>query len=126
MAPEGYSRLLGFRCRFGCKASHLSIQTRMQALTESKRQLKDALICSEYQDVASGVEYRRANFAMFQVLLYLFQLLSRESSIQKTGDMLPNVFAVYNHGNHFLLALSFFNSGTRAFVTSSEPGVIAL
>ena len=54
-------------------------------------------------------------FAMLQMLLHLFQHLRRERRIQVAGDVVPHVFAVYDHAHHLRLGATCFNSGANFF-----------
>jgi hypothetical protein len=65
----------------------------MQPVAEAHRQLKHAIICSQHQNVARGIEDGRADLAVLQMLLDLLFRLRRQRIIQIIGDVVPNMFA---------------------------------
>jgi|SRR5580704_823726 hypothetical protein len=73
---------------------NLLVETGMQSFTEAKWQFKDAIVCSQNEDVARGVEDRRAYLAMRQMLFYLREQVGIKCSIQITRDVRPDVFAL--------------------------------
>lgn len=81
----------------------------MQPFAETERQFKGALIRGQDQDVARRIENGRADFAVFQVLLHLFLYLFGKRVIQIAGDVVPDVLAIYNHGNHLRFGFTCFN-----------------
>ena len=52
---------------------------------------------------------------MLQVLLHLCQHLRRQGVVQVTGDVLPNMLAVYDQAHHLRLGTISFNWGARFF-----------
>src|ERR1700712_65996 len=87
----------------------------MQSLTKSKRQCKDALIRRKDKNVPRGVQNRRADLTVLQMFLDPFQYFWSKCAIEIAGDMLPYMFALYNHGNHLRFGFNCFNCGTNLF-----------
>ncbi len=46
---------------------------------------------------------------MLQVLLHQRSSISRQRTIQIAGEVVPNVFALYDHGNHLLWGAELFS-----------------
>jgi hypothetical protein len=72
----------------------------MQAVTVTERQFKHTIVGCEDQNVPGRVENGRTNTAMLQMLLDLLQHSRIKSPIEIARDVVPNVLAIYNHGNH--------------------------
>src|SRR5215472_13829293 len=89
----------------------------MQTLTEANGQFKNAVIGGQDDDIASRVQYRRADLAVIEVVLHGPPGLFGYSPIQIFGDVVPNMFAIYNHGSHlrFDFRVAVFNWGARHF-----------
>jgi hypothetical protein len=66
----------------------------MEALAETNRQLKHTIIGSQDDDVSRGIQNRRANFAVFEVLLNHCARFFRQCLIEIFGDVVPDVFAI--------------------------------
>src|SRR6185437_6602 len=81
-------------------ALNLRFQSSMQAATVAKRQLKYTIVGREDQNVPGRVQNGGTNTAMLQMFLHLLQYIRIERSIQIARDVVPNVLAIYNHGNH--------------------------
>src|SRR5713101_1959695 len=87
----------------------------MEALAEAERKLKHSVVRGEDQNVSRRVENRRTDFAVLQMFLHLLKYLRREGAIEVTGDVLPNMLALYVHENHLRFGLTLFNCGTSFF-----------
>ena len=70
------------------------INPRVQSLAETNRQLKNTIIGSQDDDVSRGIQNRRANFAVFEVLLNHCARFFRQCLIEIFGDVVPDVFAI--------------------------------
>ena len=69
----------------------------MQALAEVEGQLEDALVSHENDDVASGVNYCGADFAVSQVAFDIGANLRVERVVDIFGDAVPDVAAAQSH-----------------------------
>src|SRR5258708_13241691 len=91
----------------------------MQSLAVAYRQLKRAVIGWEDQNVAGGIQNRRADLAMLQVPLNLHAQFWRDAVVNVVGDVCPNVFAVQFHGilpqNPLRAGAVVFKSGAKLF-----------
>src|ERR1700733_4974205 len=87
----------------------------MQSLTKPKRQFKDALIRRQNKNIPRGVQNRRTDLTVLQMFLDLFQYVWCKCAIEIAGDVLPYMFALYNHGNHLRFGFTCFNCGTNFF-----------
>jgi hypothetical protein len=61
--------------------------------------LEDAVVGSEDEDVASGVEDGGADLTVLEVTLHIGACGFVESVIEIAGDLVPNVAAIQNHEN---------------------------
>jgi len=73
---------------------NLGFKPGMKAIAEAEGQLEDAVVGGEDEDISRGVEDGRADLAVFEVVLHLFEGLGREGAIEVAGDVVPDVFAL--------------------------------
>ena len=85
----------------------LQIDARVKPFAETYRKFEDAIIGSQNDHVARGVENGRADLAVIQVLLHRVPRFLGERSIQIFRYVVPNVFAIYDHGSHLLFDVRF-------------------
>ena len=98
-----------------CDALHLLIETCMKSLTETQWQLEDSFVSCQDQNISSGIQNCRANLAMLQMFLDFVQFRSFQATVEVARDVLPDVFAIYNQGNHLRLGLTCFSCGASVF-----------
>ena len=87
----------------------------MKPLTEAQWQLEDSFVSREDQNISSGIKNRRANLTVFQVFLDFVSFRSFQAIVKVAGDVLPDVFAIYNQGNHLRFELTCFSCGASLF-----------
>src|SRR5208283_3192774 len=88
-------------------------QAIVQALAVADGQFIGAVVGSENQHIARGIQNRGAHFAVFQVLLDLPAHFRRNLLIEIFRDVFPNAFALQIHWNS--LPKKLFRAGTLPF-----------
>jgi len=63
----------------------------VQAFAIAHRQLEDALIGSQDEDVPRGIQDGGADLAVLEMLLHEFARFGREGVVEKFGDAIPDV-----------------------------------
>ena len=71
----------------------------METLAIAEWELEDAIVRSEDEDVARGIEDGRANLAVGEVALDVCACGFVECVVQIAGDLVPDVTAIQNHKN---------------------------
>jgi hypothetical protein len=69
----------------------------MKAIAETDGELEHTIVRSKDKNVTSRIENCRAYFAVFQMLLNQFSCFGRQGIVQIAGDVVPNMFALYDH-----------------------------
>jgi hypothetical protein len=69
----------------------------VKAIAETDGELEDTIVSSKDQNVTCGVENCRAYLAVFQMPLNQFSCFGRQGIVQIAGDVVPNMFALYDH-----------------------------
>src|ERR1700679_766131 len=87
----------------------------MEALAVTEGELVDAVVGGEDEDVARGVQDGRADLADLEMLLDGGQHFGVEGVVEIAGDLLPDVFALYDHGNHLRFGFICLSCGARCF-----------
>ena len=87
----------------------------MKPLTETQWQLEDSFVRGEDQNISSGIQNCRANLTVFQMFLDFVSFRSFQVIVEVTRDVLPDVFAIYDQGNHLRLGLTCFSCGASVF-----------
>jgi len=89
-------------------------------------QFKRPVICRQDQDVPRRIQYRGADFAVFQMQLDIFPQFGIDSLVDVVRDVFPHVFAIQFHSalRRTLCVLEPWFSGRTpvAFAASSERG----
>ena len=79
----------------------------MKQFAEANRKFEDAIVGSQDDHVALGVQNGRADLAVTQVLLHRVPRFVGERTIQIFRNVVPNVLAIYDHGSHPLFGARF-------------------
>src|SRR6266403_5183376 len=102
----------------------------MQSLAVPHRQLKRPIVRRQDQDIPRGIQYRRADFAVFQMPLDILTQLGFDRTVDVLRDVFPHVFAVKFHSalpkNPLRAEPSFSRMEPGAFAASSARGAAAL
>jgi len=87
----------------------------MKPLTETQWQFEDSFVSREDQNISSGIQNRRANLTVFQMFLNFVSFRMLKVIVEITGDVIPDMFAIYNQGNHLRSGLACFSCGASVF-----------
>lgn len=100
VAPRRIAGHYGFSRRRGSALGDNCGEAGVEAFSVAYGEFVGAVIGSEDEDVASGIENGRAHFAAFEMLLDGGEQIGIELMIQILGDVFPDVFALQLHWNH--------------------------
>jgi hypothetical protein len=79
----------------------------VKPFTETNREFEDAIVGSQDDHVARRVQNGRADLAEIEMLLHSLTRLVGKRSIQVFRNVVPNVFAIYDHGSQLLFDVRF-------------------
>lgn len=77
----------------------------MKPLAETNWQFEDTVIGSQDDYISSGVQDRRADLAVVEMLLHNLPCLFRQRPVKIFRNVVPDVFAIYYQGHHLLFGV---------------------
>jgi hypothetical protein len=69
----------------------------VKAIAETDGELEDTIVRGKDKNITGGIENCRAYLAVFQMPLNQFSCFGRQGIVQVAGDVVPNMFALYDH-----------------------------
>jgi hypothetical protein len=69
----------------------------VKAIAETDGELEDTIVSSKDKNVTRGIENCGAYLAVFEMPLNQFLCFGRQGIVEISGDVVPNMFALYDH-----------------------------